>query len=238
MTKQVVQLANKIAPELALREKIIKKCLNMLSGISYSTPPPVMGMKIHRIVRELTQNADPYKEVKEYYNQRALALYPELQQKIVESKHPLLTGLKLALAGNIIDFGVDIKIDLLGSIQHTLTTSFAIDDSPDLFKAIEQSHYILYLGDNTGEIVFDKLFLEQFPKDKKLVYAVRGAPVINDATEHDAYSVGLHHIAEIINNGSDAPGTVIEECSPGFKEHMKNAELVIAKGQGKQLHTI
>ena len=87
------------------------------------------------------------------------------------------------------------------------------------------------LADNAGEIVFDRLLIEQLPIDRVTV-AVRGYPVINDATLDDAETAGLTDIVDVISNGSDAPGTLLDDCSEAFRSRFEEADLIIAKGQG------
>jgi uncharacterized protein with ATP-grasp and redox domains len=116
-------------------------------------------------------------------------------------------------------------------IHKILDTDFAIDYTDELFKQINKAKSILYLGDNAGEIVFDKLFIETM-QHKNVTYAVRGRPVINDVTFDDAQQVKMHQVATVISNGYDAPSTLIEHCSDEFQEAYLKAELVISKGQG------
>ncbi|HQH71424.1 MAG TPA: ARMT1-like domain-containing protein, partial [bacterium] len=158
---------------------------------------------------------------------------PELKAMIDTAPDPLITAARLAIAGNVIDMGVNgtvTETDVRRSIQHALEEPFT-GDSAGFQQAIVQARDILYLADNAGEIVFDRLLIEQLPPGRVTV-AVRGAPILNDATLTDARAVGLHEIAEIIDNGSDAPGTVLEDCSPEFNRRFAAAGLILAKGQG------
>ncbi len=98
-------------------------------------------------------------------------------------------------------------------------------------KAISMAKSILYLADNTGEIVFDRLLIEQMPL-KKITLVVKGSPIINDACLVDAQVTGVADLVEVIDNGSDAPGTILAECSEDFKQRFEKADLIIAKGQG------
>ena len=90
---------------------------------------------------------------------------------------------------------------------------------------------ILYLADNAGEIVFDRLLIEQLPM-QKITVVVKGFPIINDATMEDAVAAGLTEIVSVIDNGSDAPGTILEICSDAFVSRFEQADLIITKGQG------
>jgi uncharacterized protein with ATP-grasp and redox domains len=195
------------------------------------TSTVAMGQQIHRLVRELTGRQDPYRELKDRFNELALSLMPEMRQLVAESDNQLETAVRLAIAGNIIDFGVNaavedshlhesiefaLKVPLLGSIE-----KFA--------AALDAADSILYLADNTGEIVFDRLLVEQL---ENVTVAVRGGPVINDATMVDAEFAGLTDIVRVIDNGNDAPGTILADCSDEFQHEFERASLVIAKGQG------
>ena len=101
----------------------------------------------------------------------------------------------------------------------------------ELHKQIREAKDILYLGDNAGEIVFDRLFIEQLPY-QKLTYVVRGEPIINDVTIEDAREVDMCDLVEVIDNGSDAPGTILDNCSHEFQKRFAYSDLIIAKGQG------
>ena len=112
-----------------------------------------------------------------------------------------------------------------------LSADLSSSHTEELRTAINNAKQILYLGDNAGEIVFDKLFIEHLPKEK-IIFAVRGKPVINDATMKDAEDIGLTDILKVIDNGSGYPGTVLQSCSEEFQEVFNGADLIISKGQG------
>jgi uncharacterized protein with ATP-grasp and redox domains len=162
-----------------------------------------------------------------------LELYPVLKGIIESSENRFETAVRLAIAGNIIDFGVNAEVN-----QEVINKNIELSLSEQLFGDMEYFHEavnsagkILYLGDNTGEIVFDRLLIEQLPKEK-VTFAVRGSPVINDATMADAVDTKMNDLVTVIDNGSDAPGIVIEECSEPFKQFFHGADIIIAKGQG------
>jgi len=118
-------------------------------------------------------------------------------------------------------------------INETLNQPFAINNLPEFKKALERSRRILYLTDNAGEIVFDRILIEELPDYRdRVIVAVKSEPVINDATMEDAEQAGLTDIVRVIENGSDAPGTILEECSEEFLEIFYNSDMIIAKGQG------
>jgi uncharacterized protein with ATP-grasp and redox domains len=192
-----------------------------------------MAQRIHRRLRELVGVEDPYKDVKDHQNRMALKLLPELKASIDMAADPLMTAVRLAIAGNVIDTGVNAAVTetrVLDSVRKALTEPFA-GDRREFCRAVTGARHILYLTDNAGEIAFDRMLIEQLDPEKVTV-AVRGAPVINDATMDDALAVGLHRIVEVIDNGSDAPGTLLEDCSQAFRRRFAEADLILAKGQG------
>ncbi len=192
---------------------------------------PEFARDLHSMLRSYTQNPDPYKEEKKKYNDLAINMFPELQKSITESADPFGTALRLAIAGNIIDFAASDNFNLLTTIDNALNSEFALDHSIQLKNKIAKAQNILYLGDNSGEIVFDKLFIQTI-NHPNVTYVVRGAPVINDATMEDAEYVGMKEIANVISNEYDAPSTIVQKSGKLFQEHFKKADLIISKGQG------
>jgi uncharacterized protein with ATP-grasp and redox domains len=192
---------------------------------------PVFSRDLHNALYKYTQNPDPHKEGKKQSNDLVLGMYKDLKRKVASSANPFDTALRLAIAGNIIDFAMGKNYDLPATIEKVQTCGFAIDHSKELQKAISEAKTVLYLGDNNGEIVFDKLFLETI-NHTNVYFAVRGAPVINDATLDDAKYVGINSVAKVISNGYDAASTIVEHCSAEFKELFNRADVIISKGQG------
>ena len=214
-------------------ERVLRGVMDAAGRMNLNQAPPVMGQQIHRIVRELSRNEDPYKHVKDRFNRRALAIYPQSKKIIERSPMPLETAVRLAIAGNIIDLGPNSEIDPSGlddAIGHALSGRL-LGNIGLLEGAVRSAENILYLGDNSGEIVFDRLLIEQLPVDK-VTFVVRGSPVLNDATMADAEETGMTALVQVVDNGSDAPGTILEECSDVFRRQFDKADLVISKGQG------
>ncbi len=214
--------------------EIMKSVLKQLSDLEMQTPPPVVAARFHELIKEMTGNLDPYKEVKEKYNKEALNLYPELKELLKQSETPFETAVKLAIAGNIIDFGhrsITEDLKLFESVQEVLRQTLFIDHIKQLKEEIEKADKILYLADNTGEIVFDRIFIE-YLMPKNIVVAVRKYPIINDANYEDAEFVGLTDLVKVIDNGAGVPGTYLPECSEEFKKIFDAADLIISKGQG------
>lgn len=193
---------------------------------------PGFARELHHLLRRYTHNPDPYKDEKRRYNDIALGLIPELK-KILNHNNTdeFLTALRLSIAGNIIDFAACDSFNLEKTIATALDSKLAIDNSDKLRLAVQKADSILFIGDNAGEIVLDRLFIEVM-NHPNLTYVVRGAPVINDATMEDAEYTGINKFVRVISSGYDAPSTIPEKSSPEFQEHFRNADLIISKGQG------
>ena len=233
LLRQTLEAARLTTDDETIHEQVLRKVLRAVSEMNLRESPPLMAQHIHRLIRQMTGDNDPYSDIKDRFNHFALVLYPELKERIERSREPLDTAIRLAIAGNIIDSGVNCHIDetqVHNAIEHALTAPLAGD--PEEFREmISEAKDILYLADNAGEIVFDRLLIEQMPL-KKVTLAVKGSPVINDACLVDAQATGIADLVEVIDNGSDAPGTILGECSEAFKRRFENADLIIAKGQG------
>ena len=226
-----VQLAEKGMIPADKHEEAMRRLLSFLSQMDYAQGPPWLGKEMHALIREVSQNPDPYKSLKQQFNSEMLGMYPEFKRLVTQSSNPFNTALRLAIAGNIIDFGPNHRFDHHKTISRVLNAELALDDSTVLQQEIQRAQTLLYLGDNAGEIVFDRLFLETIDHPD-VWFAVRGSAIINDALEEDAREVGIANLATIISNGDNAPGTILENTSETFQELFNRADLVIAKGQG------
>ena len=231
--RQALDAARMISSGPMVQEQIMRELMAWTARMDLGAPPPVVGQRIHRRLRELTDVKDPYRAVKDQGNRMALALLPDLEASVAKARDPMDMALRLALAGNVIDMGVNSSVspaDLAVAVGQAMTAS--IQGSLEEFrKAADEAHTILFLADNAGEIVFDRLLIAQLGPERVTV-AVRGGPVINDATLADAEAVGLTGMVRVIDNGSDAPGTLLHDCSETFRRHFESADLIIAKGQG------
>jgi len=231
--RQALDAARLATSDEKIHAQVLRGVLDAAAMMNFDQSPPMMGRTIHRIVKELSGNNDPYKQAKDRFNRYALELYPRCKKIIEQSSTPLETAVRLAIAGNVIDLGVNSEINQSGindAIEHALSGQL-FGNMKSLYNAVRSVENILYIGDNTGEIVFDRLLIEQLPTDK-ITFAVRGYPIINDATMDDARSTGMTELVNVIDNGSDVPGTSLEECSDVFRHYFHNADLVISKGQG------
>ena len=232
--RQALDSARLATDDEQIHEQVVRKTLRLAADLDMSQPPPAIGQKIHRLIRRLIGDNDPYHELKQQFNRLAMKMCIELAERVKSSEDPLETAVRLAIAGNIIDLGVNAELaepQVEKAIAQSLTEPLDMEALKEFRNATNQAKDILYIGDNAGEIVFDRLLIEQLPTEN-ITFVVKAGPIINDATIEDAEIVGLTDIVNVIDNGSDAPGTILESCSQDFRRRFNEADLVIAKGQG------
>lgn len=216
-------------------EKVIKKVIDKTAHFIQEMPmeytPPEIGEYIYSYISEITGNRDPYCTIKKRNIEKAFELYDSFKKRVSRENDSLKSAVMLSIAGNVIDLGFKGFIDIENEILRILDKFEEIADYNLFRKKTEEAETILYLGDNSGEAVFDRFLLEQLA-DKKIYYAVRDIPVINDITKNEAELIRLGDFAEIISSGVKAPGTIISKASDKFLEIYNNADMVISKGQG------
>ena len=214
---------------------ILNSVMAFLQELPAEATPPEIAQSVHRFIRKTTGHPDPYEEKKKRQNEQALSLVPACEKWIAEASDPLAVAARLAAAGNVIDLGgLAHEYDLEAELKAVLTADFGVWEYERFKQDAIRSRSILYLGDNTGEIVFDRLLVQalQNVTSAKIIFVVRGGPVLNDATLDAARFVGLDRIIRVMGNGSDAPGTLLSEVSHEVREHFKKADMIISKGQG------
>lgn len=211
----------------------MRKILHWAGGMDLNQSPPAVAQYIHRQLHQITGIADPYRAAKARQNCMAIELLPVLRDEIQSAASRLATAARIAIVGNMIDMGAcgDVsEAEVYQAVRQAASAPFY--GEMDLFsQAVCSARSILYLADNAGEIAFDRLLIEQISPER-VTLVVRGAPVLNDATRSDADTVGLDEIVEVMDNGSDAPGTILDDCSPEFRRRFIETDLIIAKGQG------
>ena len=240
--RQALDAARIAGADEIIQKKIVDKISQLIPDFPLEASPPEMGRAIYNLVGKISGVKDPFKEIKENSNKFALKLYPELKQEINNSEDRLSAAVKLSIIGNIIDYGAKNSLDVPKEIDYLFQGNFTInnENNSSTFKynqfkeALNKVNNIIYLADNAGEVVFDRLLIEELVKElgKEVIYVVKGKPIINDALIEDALFCGINKVAKITSSGSDAPGTILKYCSPEFMELYQNAELIISKGQG------
>ncbi len=231
--RQAAEAVEMSAGDGPRKERLLRCLLRDIAEADWSVVPVSISQRIQRRVREETGQSDPYHLLKERMNRIALGLLPALMHAVRRQPDPREAMLRLVIAGNLLDAGSKTRLapEDMAVRLHAIWDLVLVGNVEALFRAANAAQRILYLADNAGEIVFDRLLIAALPAGKVTV-AVRGSPVLNDATLADAQTAGIPEIAPVISNGSDAPGTVLEECSEEFQDFYSAADLIIAKGQG------
>ncbi len=238
--RQGIESAKILGADKTTQKRIVDEISKVVPSFPLTSSPPEMGKIVHDIIKKALKADDPYKGLKHKSNRIALEIYGKLKQKVENSKDRLLTGLELSIAGNIIDYGANHGVSVEKEVFKILKEESTMLNKRHFHyasfkKKLDNAHLILFIGDNAGEIVFDKILVEEiktlYPA-KKMVYAVREKPVINDVTSKDALFVGMDKIAEIVSSGSDIPGTLLSRCSRDFVDLFHSADMIISKGQG------
>jgi len=231
--RQALEALREVCSDEAEIEPVLRVVLTEIAGFDRTHSPPELGRTIHGLIRRALNHGDPYLKIKQRSTQQALRMMPAVRHRIKRSESPFPTAVRFALAGNILDFAL-ASLWREDQLAETLARAefHPLDEAlvTRLQRAVERAQTILWLADNAGETVFDRLMIEHMP-DKTILYAVKAGPIINDATLEDAREAGLEELTDIIDNGTDAPGTVLSLCSPEFREVFERADLVIAKGQ-------
>jgi len=246
LIRQALEATRLVSDDPVVQARVMRDVLAALADEpSPDRSPPEIAQRLHRHVRRLTKEDDPYAALKKASNDAALAALPRLRPLVSTSPDPLATAVRLAIAANTLDAGMNSRSlpcvegdaaraadgdALVARLRHSLEEPLH-GDLETFRLALAGARSIVYLTDNCGEIVVDRLLIEQLPRER-LTIAVRGAPVLNDATRADAHAAGLDHLAAVMDNGSNAPGTLLDDCSESFRRTLQGADVVIAKGQG------
>ncbi len=229
--KQTIQAGRLVTEDEKLIRKMADEAALMIPEIPPESTPPEIGERIHRRIKEISGVDDPYRNVKGKNIEEALELYPEMERLVKESDDPLLAAVKAAIAGNIIDFGTGHDFNLTDDIRKLVNSDLGINHYSEFKAALSKAGNILYLGDNAGESVFDRLLIDQLKKP--VTYVVREIPILNDVTFADAQASGLEEsVSGIISSGTTAPGVILSMCSEDFLKRFNEADMVISKGQG------
>ncbi|QAA77057.1 MAG: DUF89 protein CxxC subfamily [Candidatus Bipolaricaulis sibiricus] len=195
-------------------------------------PPILLGAEVGRLLRQVLRAADPYLAEKRAANAAALSRYPRWKDEVARAPDPLFHALQLAAAGNSLDLGLHARLDGT-EVDAAAAVPFGRNDYAAFCRQLDGARAVLYLADNAGEIVLDRILIEELVgRGKRVTVAVRGSPTLNDATADDAEAVGLGTIAEVITTGSDVPGVFLDECSAAFRRRFRSADLILSKGMG------
>ncbi|EPY2275137.1 damage-control phosphatase ARMT1 family protein [Clostridium sporogenes] len=218
--------------------KFMKDVFKIISMGEKDDTAPYLNTRIMRLLNKELNLGDIYYEIKKEYNKLLISMEEEIKGNIYSSQDNLGTALKYAMVGNFIDFGAMDKVDknnLDKLIKDAANQEIDAKEYNNFLKELKKAKRIVYLCDNAGEIVFDKIFIKvikEVYKDITIDVIVRGKPTLNDATIVDAQEVGLCNIVNVIGNGIDIPGTQLNEINEKSKEKIDSSDLIISKGQG------
>jgi len=236
ITRQVVDVAKELTDDKSEQFKIIAWGLKKISEMySESSVPSFMGTELHRHLKLKTQNSDPYKNLKDVANEFALKYLNDVEH-LLESDDELerlQKKVKLAIAGNVIDFGpfsTDVNIENM--VKTTLDGKLDLDFSEELLNELKNSKKVFYTCDNAGEIVFDLPLIKELKNYVEVVVSVKGSPILNDATLEDVETAGIDKVTKVITSGTDTIGIRFEESSEEFLSELNSSDFIIAKGMG------
>ncbi len=241
--RQALETARISGAGPVVQRKIVHDVAALLPSLSLKASPPEIARIVYGIVKTATRVADPYRRMKKQSTVLALRMYPSLKRAVAKSRNRLRRAVEFAIAGNVIDYGVRNSLDIREELRRTIRMEKALVGSgntafvhySDFSASVKTARKILYIGDNAGETVFDRLLIEELmgmDGEREITFAVRESPIINDALIEDAYESGIDRSASIISSGSDAPGTLLSLCSKEFRQSFDTADVVISKGQG------
>ena len=233
--RQAVSAARRCTDDPAVHWEVMRRVSALVPGITDGSCPPEFAEGVYDLIAELTGVDDPFAMAKREANDLAMAVVDELGDGLGGFPDPLLAAVKLAIAGNSMDLGIVSEFGDVGDhARRVMETDLAIDDYEMLRSRLVTARDVLVIGDNTGEVVFDRLLMEQMRRVNgcRYTYMVRGRPVINDVTRQDAIDVGIDSVADIADTGSGMPGLVLSACSDEARKRFDSADLVVSKGQG------
>ncbi len=232
MLRQVLEGAQMATGDEQLQKTIMDKALKILSSYEAYSNAPELSEVMHNVVKECTGIDDPYGNIKKRDIEEALKLEPIIRSfdKFYASR--LMRALKISATGNVMDSAMYKDLDLEAVLKSELEKDFMVCDIDSFEDDIKRAKSILIIGDNAGEVVFDKVLVEYLSRDYEVVYAVRDRPIINDATLEDAYKTGIQDYCRMVSTGCGAPGAVLDSCSSEFLGIFNSSDIVISKGQG------
>ncbi len=231
LLKQVVEASKMATEDKKIQEQIIVESISVLSNYNMYSCSPDLACDMHNIVKKYSNVKDPYYEIKQRDIMAAKNVYPMLKSYLSQKNDNLYCALKIAATGNIIDSAISNYVDIKGCFEEEVEKDFAICDIDGFEDKVKNAKTILIIGDNSGETLFDKVLIEHLAP-VNVIYAVRGEPVLNDATIDEAVQSGIGECAKIISSGCDSPGAMLEKCNKEFVDTFYGADVVISKGQG------
>jgi uncharacterized protein with ATP-grasp and redox domains len=232
--KQALSAAREVTDDPDQQRAVLNEVARLLPGLLLHGTPAHNSTRVLWRAQEVLGCVDPFASKKRHYNELALRMYPRLQALVQDSDQRLSTAIRVAAAGNVIDLGIldHDDVDLMGVLEETVSRGFVIDECGLFERKLTGLEQVLYLLDNAGEVVFDRVLVEELAaRGLQVTVAVKGQPILNDATMEDALAAGLDQAAQLVSNGSPMIGTDLGTCSADFLRLFEGADLIVSKGQ-------
>ena len=226
--RQAMDVCDFVGADEQTRQSVLKHIMQIILDGMEMEPVDGINNLVHRELKKITNQKDPYKTVKKESIKKALEIYPQMVTLVEKSREPIKTAVELCIAGNVIDFGPSNMHNIESSVEEVLLSKKHHFDFNAFEKELKKAKTVLILGDNAGETVFDRILMERLPH--QVYYAVKSEPIINDAVMADAVESGIGQTATIIENGSPVAGTFLPFCSQDFLNLFYSADMVISKG--------
>jgi uncharacterized protein with ATP-grasp and redox domains len=233
MMTQAFNTVKAVTNDYSVHREVLNRVAETISYTDLNKTPAAISQPVYDIVSRVTGIIDPYAKLKRQTNQAALKLLPVLKHMLSKAADPLSTALHIAVAGNIVDIGIGHTFELEKDVFTILSIPFTIDDTEQFKKEIQPGRRLLYLGDNSGEIVFDRLLVQLLKgRGVEVTFCVKSEPIINDALLEDARTAGITDLVPVIETGSNDIGIKLKNCSKLFLKTLEESDIILAKGHG------
>jgi len=229
LLQQAVEALDSSRVSFDIQIRTVKKVLLILASADPSLSPPELSGRINEVIRDALGNDYLYADIKRKSHRIAMEYLEDLKKISHQSEDPIEQGLKISAVGNLVDVMHANEYHLWEEVEMALQQDLLGGGLEAFRNRLEEAPYLLYLADNVGETVFDRVFIEML--DLPVIYAVKGGPILNDATLEDARKAGIDRFAELVETGSRSPGTVLGQCTEEFQDLFLKSELILAKGQ-------
>ena len=216
-----------------VQREVLNRVAEIISYTDLNKTPAAISQPVYEIVSRVTGSKDPYAAIKRKTNDEAMKLIPVLEHMLDRAKDPLMTALHIAVAGNIVDIGIGHIFNLEKDVFTIMSIPFTRDDTEKFRKDLQPGKKLFYLGDNSGEIVFDRLLVQVLlDMGIEVTFCVKSGPIINDALMEDARTVGMTNLVPVIETGSNDIGINLRNCCDEFKKVLAESDMILAKGHG------
>jgi hypothetical protein len=229
------RVTDAIRSDEALSRRIVSRVEALGEHFDFTQSPPEVAADVYEQMALMAGMDDLYGELKAHATEKAKTFLPQLHKELENSDNKLLTAIKIAVAGNVIDLASEVTFDLNEEMAKIFETNFAHDDLGLLEKALQKASTLLYIGDNVGEHIFDYLCIETLQKlypELEVFYMVRGNPIINDVTMAEAKEAGFEKLCHLIDSGVNTPGFAYDRANEASRKLFDEADLIITKGMG------